>query len=390
MNKGKMAFAQIMELSSHDVFRRCVDRYNGNHRIRTFSCWKQFLCLAFGQLTHRESMSDTLLCLSLNTDKLFHLGIGSLVDKSTVSRANESRDWRIYQDFGLKLIEQAKIIYKGENQLNVDLKGDVYALDSTTVDLCLEVFWWAPFRKEKAAIKIHTLLDAKTSIPEFIYITDGKVHDVNILDEIAIQKGSYYLMDKAYIDFERLFYLEAEKAYFVVRAKENITYKKLKSRTVERTSGIISDQDIYLTGPKSKNKYPSTLRRIEFYDEEFERVFVFITNNFRIKPKTVAQLYKHRWCVEMFFRWIKQNLKIKSFWGQSENAVRIQIWVAISVYVLVAIAKKKLKIENTLYEILQYISVSPFEKTPLSKVFSFVQSDKVIGQNRMQLEITYI
>ena len=389
MNKGKMAFAQVMELASYSIFKRCVERYNGHHRIRTFTCWKQFLCLAFGQLTHRESMSDTLLCLGLNPDKLFHLGIGKLADKSTVSRANESRDWRIYQDFGLKLIEQARGIYKGDNQLKVDLKGDIFVLDATTVDLCLEVFWWASFRKTKAAIKIHTLLDAKTSIPEFVFITDGKVHDVNILDEINIQKGSYYLMDKAYIDFSRLFYLQIEKAYFVVRAKDNIQFKKLKSRQKDDIHGIISDQDIYLTGPISKDKYPDKLRRIEFYDSEYERYFVFLTNNFVVKAKTVAQLYKHRWHVEIFFKWIKQNLKIKSFWGQSENAVRIQIWVAISVYVLVVITKKKLKINNTLYEILQYISICPFEKTPLFDVFSHGKLQEIKEQNYNQLKFNY-
>jgi hypothetical protein len=389
MNKGKMAFAQVMEFASHDVFKRCVGRYNGHYRVKSFSCWKQFLCLAFGQLTHRESMSDTMLCLSLNSDKLYHLGIGKLVDKSTVSRANESRDWRIYQDFGLKLIEQAKIIYKGDNQLKVNLKGDVFILDSTTVDLCLEVFWWAPFRKTKAAIKIHTLLDAKTSIPEFVFITDGKVHDVNILDDLYIQRGSYYLMDKAYIDFSRLFYLNLEKAYFIVRAKENIQFKKLSSRNTELASGILSDHDICLTGPLSKDKYPGKLRRIEFYDSEYDRHLVFITNNFAVKAKTVAQLYKHRWYVEIFFKWIKQNLRIKSFWGQSENAVRIQVWVAISVYVMVAIAKKKLNITNTLYEILQYISICPFEKTPLFDVFSDNKLQEIKELYSNQLKFNY-
>ena len=384
-----MAFAQVMEFASQDVFRRCVDRYSGHYRVKTFSCWKQFLCLAFGQLTHRESMSDTLLCLSLNSDKLYHLGIGKLVDKSSVSRANESRDWRIYQDFGLKLIEQARSIYEGESQLNVNLKGDVFILDSTTVDLCLEVFWWASFRKTKAAIKIHTLLDAKTSIPEFILITDGKVHDVNILDQINIQRGSYYIMDKAYIDFDRLYFLNIEKATFIVRAKENIQFKIINKKTPDKSQGIIQDQEIILTGPLSKDRYPEKFRRIEFYDSESERHFVFLTNNFKIKAKTVAQLYKHRWYVEIFFKWIKHNLKIKSFWGQSENAVRIQIWVAISVYVMVAIAKRKLNISNSLYEILQYISICPFEKTPLNEVFSDNKFQEIKEQYYNQLKFNY-
>lgn len=385
MNQGKMIFSQIMEFASHDAFRRSVDRYKGNYRTREFSCWKQFLCLAFGQLTHRESMSDTMLCLELNSDKLYHLGIGKAVNKSTISRANESRDWRIFEDFGLKLIEQANALYEDDNQLDVRLKGKVFALDSTTVDLCLDVFWWATFRSTKAAVKIHTLLDLKTSIPEFIFITEGDVHDVNILDQITVLKGSYYVMDKAYVDFSRLNNIKNEKAYFVVRAKQNLRFKRLDSRATEL--GIICDQDIRLTGIRSNKKYPDRIRRIKFYDPEYKRTFVFLTNNFRLKARTVAQLYKHRWYVELFFKWIKQHLKIKSFWGQNENAVRTQIWIAISVYVLVAIAKKKLKIEHSLYEILQYVSVSPFEKRLLSDIFAGNEVQKFNGLNSSQLKI---
>jgi len=370
MNKGKMVFSQMMEFASHDIFKRCVERYDGNQGIRNLSCWKQFLYLAFGQLTHRESMSDTLLCLGLNPDKLFHLGIGKLINKSSLSRANETRDWRIFQDFGLKLMEVAKELYKDDSQLEVDLKGDVFALDSTTIDLCLDVFYWATFRKTKAAVKIHTLLDLKTSIPEIIYITEGNIHDLNILDEIIIQKGSYYVMDKAYIDFARLYNIKKEKGYFVIRAKDNLQFKRNTSKVVDKSSTIICDQDISLTGFQTSQRYPEHLRRIKYYDEVYERYLVFLTNNFKVKAETIAQLYKHRWYVEIFFKWIKQHLKIKSFWGQSENAVRIQIWVAISVYLIVAIAKKKLKLPNTLYEILQYVSMSPFEKTPLIQVFS--------------------
>lgn len=387
MNQGKMVFSQVMEFASHDAFRRSADRYNGNYRARGFTCWKQFLCMAFGQLTHRESMSDTLLCLKLNTDKLYHLGIGVAVNKSTISRANENRDWRIFQDFGLKLIEQANILYQDENQLDVNLKGRVFALDSTTVDLCLDVFWWATFRTTKAAVKIHTLLDLKTSIPEFVFISEGDVHDVNILDQIAFQKGSYYVMDKAYVDFARLHVIKEERAYFIVRAKENLQFQRIDSRAADKSLGIICDQDICLTGFYSSKKYPDTLRRIKYHDSEFDRTFVFLTNNSRIKPTTVAQLYKHRWEVELFFKWIKQHLKIKSFWGQNENAVRIQIWVAISVYVLVAIARKKLGIQNSLYEMLQYISVSPFEKRPLTEVFSDNGFKDFKEQNDTQLKI---
>ncbi len=371
MNQGKMAFSQILEFASQDVFKNIVKHYKGNYKTKEFSSWKHFLCLAFGQLTHRESMSDTMLCLKLNSSKLFHLGIGKVFDKSTVSRANENRDWRIFQDFGIKLIEQAKELYKDSNELDFNLKGDVFALDSTTVDLCLDVFWWATFRSTKAAIKIHTLLDCKTSIPEFVFISEGDVHDVNILDLLPIVKGSYYVMDKAYIDFERLYSLHLKKAFFVVRAKENLRFKRMTSKLVNKKNNILCDQEIQLTGFYSKINYPENIRRIKYYDSEFERTFVFLTNNKKVKAETIAKLYKSRWQVELFFKWIKQHLKIKSFWGQNENAVRSQIWVAISVYVIVAIAKKKLKISNSLYEILQYISIAPFEKTPLAETFKF-------------------
>ena len=369
MNQGKMTFSQILEFASQDIFKNIVKHYKGNYKTKEFTSWKHFLCLAFGQLTHRESMSDTMLCLKLNSSKLFHLGIGKVFDKSTVSRANENRDWRIFQDFGIKLIDQAKELYKDSNGLDFDLKGDVFALDSTTVDLCLDVFWWATFRSTKAAIKIHTLLDCKTSIPEFIFISEGDVHDVNILDILPIAKGSYYVMDKAYIDFERLYSLHLKRAYFVIRAKENLQFKRMTSKSVNRKNNILCDQEIKLMGFYSKLNYPENIRRIKFYDSEFERTFVFLTNNKIVKAETIAKLYKSRWQVELFFKWIKQHLKIKSFWGQNENAVRSQVWIAISVYVIVAIAKKKLKISNSLYEILQYISIAPFEKTSLTETF---------------------
>ena len=387
MNQGRMIFSQIMDFASQDIFKVCVKRYNGNYKLKEFSCWKQFLCLAFGQLTHRQSMSDTMLCLKLNADKLYHLGIGKVINKSTLSRANEKRDWRIFQDFGVKLIEQARLLYEGDNQLDVNLKGKVFALDSTTVDLCLEVFLWATFRSTKAAIKIHTLLDLKTSIPEFIFITEGNVHDVNAMDFIPIEKGSYYVMDKAYIDFARLYNIKNDKAYFVVRAKENIQFKRLASRPVDKSLGIICDQDIILTGINTSQRYPDQLRRIRFYDVEFKRTFVFLTNNFKLKAVTVTQLYKHRWKIELFFKWIKQNLKVQSFWGYTENAVKTQIWIAISVYVLVAIAKKKLKLEHSPYEILQYISLAPFEKTPIREVFLNIENHDVKEQSCIQLKL---
>lgn len=387
MNKGRMAFAQIMDFASQDLFKVCVNRYNGNYKAKEFTCWKQFLCMAFGQLTHRESMSDTLLCLKLNSDKLYHLGIGKAINKSTLSRTNENRDWRIYQDYALKLIDQAQKMYESDNQLEVNLKGRVFALDSTTVDLCLEVFLWAPFRSTKAAVKIHTLLDLKTSIPEFIFISEGNVHDVKIMDLIPVQKGSYYIMDKAYVDFERLYAIKQEKAYFVVRAKENLQFKRVKSRIPDKKIGIICDQDVLLTGINSSIRYPENLRRIKFYDAEFGRTFVFLTNNFKIKAQTVTQLYKHRWGIELFFKWIKQNLKIQSFWGFSENAVKTQIWIAISVYVLVLIARKKLELTNSPYEIIQYISLAPFEKRPIQQVFLNIENQDVKEQKYIQLKI---
>ena len=387
MNQGRMIFSQIMDFASHDIFKVCVNRYNGNYKIKEFTCWKQFLCLAFGQLTHRESMSDTLLCLELNAAKLYHLGIGNIVDKSTLSRANENRDWRIFQDFGLKLIEEARKLYADDNQLEVRLKGKVFAVDATTIDLCLSVFDWATFRKCKGAIKVHTLLNLKTSIPEFIHVSPGSVHDVNVLDMISIEKQSYYVLDTGYIHFERLHRIKDAGANFVIRARNNLQFLRLDSRAVDKSTGMICDQDIELTVFRSKEQYPDRLRRIRFYDSEYKRTLVFLTNNFKLKAQTVAQLYKHRWQIELFFKWIKQHLKIQSFWGFSENAVKIQVWIAISVYVLVAIAKKKLNIPNTLYQILQYVSISPFEKTSLTEIFKDPIQQDVKELNIIQLKM---
>lgn len=382
-----MVFAQIMDFASQDIFKTIVARYKGNYRTKEFTSWRHFLCLAFGQLTHRESMSDTLLCLELCKNKLYHLGIGKAFDKSTVSRANENRDWRIFQDFGLKLISQVNELYTDYNQLDFDLKGDVFALDSTTIDLCLDIYWWATFRSTKAAVKIHTLLNSKTSIPEFIFISEGDVHDVNILDNIPIKKGCYYSMDKAYVDFGRLYSIHLKKAFFVVRAKENLKYNLISSKRTNKKENVISDEEIELDGFYSKKNYPNTLRRVKYYDHEYDRTFVFLTNNKRLKPQTIAKLYKSRWHVELFFKWIKQHLKIKSFWGQNENAVRIQIWVAISTYIIVAIAKRKLNIPNSLYEILQYITIAPFEKELLSETFKKGNWEEMTDQIDIQLKI---
>ena len=313
MNQGKMVFAQIMQFASQDILRNIVNRYNGDYKKQDFTSWKHFLCMSFGQLTHRESMSDTMLMLRLNKKKLYHLGIGIPFDKSTVSRTNETRDWKIFQDFGMKLIEEANRLYAGDNQLDIDLKGEIFSFDSSTVDLCLDVYCWATFRSTKAGIKIHALINSKTALPEFIFISEASVHDVNILDKIPISKGNYYVMDKAYTDFDRLFSLHCKRAYFVVRAKENNQYKKIASRKVNKSTGVKYDWDVVLTGQHSSKKYPLALRRIKFYDEEFKRMFVFYTNNRRVKPETIALLYKSRWHVEIFFKWIKQNLKVQSF-----------------------------------------------------------------------------
>lgn len=376
-----------MDFASHDVFKWCVKRYDGNYRAKEFTCWRQFLCMSFGQLTHRESVSDTLLCLKLHSDKLYHLGIGKVVNKSTLTRANEKRDWRIYQDFALKLIEKAKDLYKTDNQLEVNLKGRVFAIDATVIDLCLSVFWWASFRSTKAAVKLHTMLDLKTSIPEFIIVTEGDVHDVNALDSFEIEKGSYYVMDKAYVDYKRLYRIHDERAYFVVRAKTNLDAYIVASRDVKQETGILSDQTIVLAGQNSSKRYPGKLRLIQYYDEETDKLFFFLTNSFKVSALTIAKLYKHRWYIELFFKWIKQHLKIKSFWGQSENAVKTQIWIAIATYVIVAIAKKRLKLPHSLYEILQLVSISAFDRTPLRQTFTNENYQDVKEQFYNQLRL---
>lgn len=365
-----MVFAQLMEFASFHVFKYCEKRYNGNYKVKEFTCWKQFLCMSFGQLTHRESLSDTALCLKLHSDKLYHLGIGRPFDKSTISRANENRDWRIYRDFALKLIEQAKLLCIDDNQLDLKLKGGIYALDATVVDLCLNIFWWANFRTTKGAIKINTLLDLKTSIPEYIFISEGSVHEVNVLDYICIPRGSYLVMDKAYVDFARLWKLSKDNITFVIRAKDNMKYKVTNRKTVDKSLGVICDQTIELKGIKTSLKYPAKLRRIRFFDKETGNALVFITNNFKISSLTVAALYRYRWGIETFFKWIKQHLKILSFWGQSENAVKTQVWIAISTYVIIIIAKKKLNLSQSLYEILQMVSLSVFDRTTLKNLFS--------------------
>lgn len=382
-----MVFSQIMEFAPYHIFKYCVKRYDGDYKVKDFTCWRQFLCMSFGQLTHRESLSDTALCLKLQNDKLYHLGIGIPFNKSTISRANENRDWRIFQDFALKLIEQAKILYAGDNQLDVKLKGGIYALDSTVVDLCLSVFWWATFRTTKSAIKAHTLLDLKTSIPEYIFISKGSLHDVNVLDNISLPRGSYLVMDRAYMDFERMWDLTNNRINFVIRAKTNLQYYVQNSGIPDADNGVLSDQAISLTGYNSLAKYPENLRLVCYYDQETDKTFRFLTNNFKLAAITIAALYKSRWGIETFFKWIKQHLKIQSFWGHSENAVRTQIWIAISSYLIVLIAKKQLKIKYSLYEILQMISLAPFDRTPVKKLFENAEYQDFKEQNYNQLKM---
>lgn len=368
MNEGKYVFSQIISFVDHHDFERCVERYNGNYRSRSFSCWQQFLCMAFGQLTHRESLSDTVLCLNSNPSKLYHMGIGRAVTKTTLSRANETRDWRIYADFALSLIEEARRLYGSDSQLDIELKQNVFAIDSTVIDLCLSVYSWARFRKTKAAVKLHVQLDLKNSIPCFIHISEGRVHDVNMLDLIDFEPEGFYIMDRGYKDFERLYRLTQAKAFFVTRAIDSLAFTRLYSSPVDKQTGLRCDQIIRFANPKPARRYPDRVRRIKFFDADQDRTFVFLTNNFDLDPLDIARLYKHRWQIELFFKWIKQHLKIKSFWGYDPNAVKTQIWIAISVYVIVAIVKKKLDLRLSMYEILQILSINIFDKTPINTI----------------------
>lgn len=369
MNQGQTLFAQIMSYLPRHSFRSCVNKYQGNYRVRTFSCWEQFLVMAFAQLTYRESLRDIEICLRAMQNKLHHAGIQSNISRSTLADANEKRDWRIYADFACILIDMAKELYRDEKFFN-ELDETIYALDSTTIDLCLSLFPWAKFRSTKSAVKIHTLLNLQNNIPAFISITDGSVHDVNILDELITEIGAFYVIDRGYTDFERLYSLNSNHAYFVTRAKSNLKFQRVYSHQVDKSQGLICDQSISLTGFYTSQDYPDKLRRIKYFDSQNNRKLTFITNNFSLSAITITNLYKQRWQIELFFKWIKQNLRIKSFYGNSVNAVKTQIWIAISVYVLLAIIKKKLKIEQSLYTFLQFVSISIFEKMPIDSMFS--------------------
>ena len=384
MNTGKTIFSQVMEFLPIYEFRKCVQRYQGDYKVQSFSCMDQFLCMAFAQLTCRESLRDIESCLRFMQPKLYHMGIRGQVSRNTLANANNQRGWRIYADFAQVLIHQARGLYL-EDPFGVELENTVYALDSTTIDLCLSLFPWARFRKNKGAIKLHTLLDLRGPIPSFIDITDGKFADVKILDILIPEAGSFYIIDRGYLDFARLYAMHQARATFITRAKSNTQCRRLYSRPVDKTTGLRCDQTILLTGAQSAKDYPEQLRLVKFFDSETNKRFAFLTNNFEIDALTVAQLYKCRWKVELFFRWIKQHLRIKAFLGTSQNAVKSQVWIAISIYVLVAIIKKRLDLKPSLYIILQILSVTIFEKTPILQALTKTDINKQNTQNANQL-----
>ena len=386
MNQGQTIFSQIIDFLPKKKFRQCVNRYGGNYRVRSFTCYDQLLCMAFAQLTYRESLRDIQCCLRAMREKLYHMGIRGRISRSTLADANENRDWRIYSYFALVLIDEARRLYI-DDDFGLELKETVYALDSSTIDLCLSVFPWARFRKTKAAIKLHTLLDLRGDIPSFIWITDGKVHDVNVLDLLIPEPGAIYIMDRAYLDFERLYQMHQSSAIFVLRSKTNTGLRRLYSRKVDKSTGLICDQTVVLTGFYSKKDYPEKLRRVKYFDAEKGRSFVFLTNQFMLPALTIAELYRFRWRVEIFFKWIKQHLRIKKFFGTSENAVKTQVWIAISTYVLVAIMKKRLKIDLTLYTILQILSITLFEKMPILQAITADGYRNQITSNDIQLKL---
>lgn len=385
MHVGKTLFAQLMDFLPWTTFQRIVKRYDGNHGVRTFNCAEQLRAMAFAQLTYRESLRDIEVCLSAQPEKLYHMGFRKAVKRSTLADANERRDWRIFADFAQVLIRQARALYASDAlDIDIDIDAMVYALDSTTIDLCLALFDWAPFRSTKAAIKLHTLIDLHGSIPTFIHISDGKMHDVNALDLITYERGAYYVFDRGYVDFARLHTLHRAGSFFVTRAKRGMNARRLYSQPVDRTTGLICDQIIELEGFYSHQGYPEKLRRIRIKDPQSGKTLVFLTNDMRLPALTICLLYKHRWRVELFFKWIKQHLRLKCFYGHSPNAVKSQIWIAISVYVLVAIIKKRLKLEASLYTLLQILSVTLFEKMPLNKALSCTrytsESERVYNQ----------
>jgi hypothetical protein len=384
MNKGRTELSQIMELVSHNEFNRCVERYGGNRRVRRLSCWDQFLAMTFAQLSYRESLRDIEVCLNAHHNKLYHCGLSAPIKRSTLAEANENREWRIYRDLAQSLIDVARPLY-ADVELGIDLDATVYALDSTTIDLCLTLFPWAVFRKAKGAIKLHTLIEVPSSIPVFIHITHGKTHDLKALDVLVPEPGTFIVMDKGYVDFLRLYSLHLALTFFVIRSKKDLKFRRRYSRPVDKSTGLRSDQTIMLTGPKSQTLYPDPLRRVSYFSEEIDKHFVFLTNNFNVTALTIAQLYHKRWQIELFFKWIKQHLRIKQFFGTSVNSVKTQIWISICVYVLIALLKKRLGLQQSVYTILQVLSVSLFEKKPILSLFAGLDVDGKPYSNRNQL-----
>ncbi len=386
---GKIIFSQIMDYLPIQEFRRCVNRYRGNYQVKSFSCWNQYLCMAFAQLTYRESLRDIETCLRSVPNKFYHMGFRGKVSRSTLADANEHRDWRIYADFAQVLIHQARRLY-ADDDFGVELDQTVYALDTTTIDLCLSLFPWAKFQKRKAAIKLHTAMDLRGSIPTFIKITDGKIFDTCILDELIPEPGCFYIMDRGYFDLVRLYTLNLSKANFVIRGKRNLQFRRIYSHPVDKSTGLRCDQIIALTGVKSSQRYPDKLRRVGIFDADNSKHLTFLTNNFILPPITIAQLYKCRWQIELFFKWIKQHLRIKSYYGTSENAVKTQIWIAVSVYLLVAITKKRLNLEMSLYTFLQILSVTVFEKAPIYQLlteFDYTTQEEVSSKQLKLFEL---
>jgi transposase len=385
MNNGKYVFSQVVSFLNVNDFIKCVKCYNGNYKVLHFTCWHQLMCLLFGQLSNRESLSDLMICLTTQQSKWYHLGMGTGISKSNLAYANEHRDWRIFADYAYSLIAKARtlLLCKESNEFEVHTPGNVYAIDSTTIDLCLSVFWWAKFRQTKAAVRIHTQFDIQTNIPTFIHLTDGTVHDVNFLDQIVYEPEGFYVLDRGYFDFSRLYVIHQSKAFFVTRLKHNISYRRLYSAKVDKAAGVLCDQTIRLT---SKD-YPEKLRRIKYYDAQTNIVLEFMTNNFSLSAADIALLYKYRWSIELFFKWIKQHLKVKSFWGYSENAVRIQIYTAIIAYVTVAIIKEELKIKYSNYEILQILSLTLLNKTQLEQLFEQPDLQTLKNMNSNQLNL---
>lgn len=390
MNPGKYVFAQLVTFLPARKFDRCVAKYKGNKWVKHFSCWNQLLCMMFGQLSNRDSLRDLLVCINAHQPKHYHLGFGNGVSRSNLANANEKRSYQIFEDFAYELIEEARQQCMPDSDFTLSIEGNVYALDTSVIDLCLNVFWWATFRKAKAAVKLHTLFDVKTSIPVFVLITAASVHDVNGLDQICFEPGGYYIFDRGYTDFSRFLSIDQHGAFFVTRARNNFRFNRISSARVDKKQGIICDQMVELVGFVSYNYYPQKLRRIKFYDPEQNRTLIFITNNFALSATEVAMLYKYRWKVELFFKWIKQHLKIKAFWGTSINAVKIQMYTAIITYALVAIVKSRLRLKQSTYEVLQILSVSLLDKTQLCKLFQNLLSQDVKEQNIIQLKINLI